>query len=82
MVNSGLLLGNFVRVAGMEKWSELLDDAAAGRCCFRRGQTPNYFVMAGCLIAFVGMRKFKWDIIPVVLGAGALGLITKLVFKL
>jgi hypothetical protein len=31
------------------------------------------------LVAFVGMVKWKWDLIPVVMGAGIAGLIYKTV---
>src|SRR6185503_271113 len=40
---------------------------------FPSGQAVNWFGIAVCVIAFAGMAKWKWDIIPVVLGAGALG---------
>jgi chromate transporter len=34
----------------------------------------DWFALALSAIAFVGMLRWKWDIIPVVLGAGALGI--------
>jgi len=37
----------------------------------------DWFAFVVSLIAFVGMLRWKWDIIPVVLGSGALGLIYK-----
>jgi chromate transporter len=37
--------------------------------------TVDWFAVVVSVIAFVGMVKFKWDIIPVVLGAGVLGVI-------
>ena len=37
----------------------------------------DWFAVVVSLIAFVGMLRWKWDIIPVVLGSGALGLIYK-----
>ncbi len=42
----------------------------------------RWFAVVVSAIAFFGMVKWKWGIIPVVLGAGALGLIYKLVFGL
>ncbi len=38
------------------------------------------FAVAVSTVAFAGMVKWKWGIIPVVLGAGALGLVWKLIF--
>ena len=40
---------------------------------------PDFFAIAVAVVAFLGMLKWKWDIIPVVLGAGLLGLGYKLV---
>ena len=37
----------------------------------------DWFAVVVSLVAFVGMLRWKWDIIPVVLGGGALGLIYK-----
>jgi chromate transporter len=37
--------------------------------------TVDWFALAVSVIAFVGMLRWKWDIIPVVLGSGLLGLI-------
>jgi chromate transporter len=45
--------------------------------------TPNivdWFAVVVGLVAFVGMTRWKWDIIPVVLGAGLLGLVYRMVF--
>jgi chromate transporter len=42
-------------------------------------QTVDWFALALAAVAFVGMVKWKWDIIPVVLGAGSLGLLYKTV---
>jgi len=42
------------------------------------GREVNWFAVMVCLVAFVGMVKWKWDIVPVVAGAGAAGLIYKL----
>lgn len=46
---------------------------------FPTKNTVDWFAVVVCAIAFVGMVKWKWNIIPVVLGAGASGLIYKLV---
>ncbi len=37
-------------------------------------QTVDWFVLVVAAIAFAGMWKFKWGLIPVVLGCGGLGL--------
>ena len=46
---------------------------------FPGGGPVNWFGVAVCLIAFAGMVRWKWDIIPVVLGAGALGALHRFV---
>jgi chromate transporter len=43
------------------------------------GPSVNWFGIAVCAVALLGMWKWKWDIIPVVLGAGGMGLIYRLV---
>jgi len=43
--------------------------------------TIDRFAAAISVAAFVGMTRWKWDIIPVVLGAGLLGLIFKKEFE-
>jgi chromate transporter len=35
----------------------------------------DWFAFTVCAIAFVGMLRWKWNIVPVVLGSGLLGLI-------
>jgi len=47
---------------------------------FPSGGPVNWFGVAVCLVAFAGMVRWKWDIVPVVLGAGALGALHRLVF--
>jgi chromate transporter len=42
---------------------------------FLDGRALNWFAVAVGLVAFTGMWRWKWDIVPVVLGSGALGLI-------
>ena len=44
---------------------------------FPAGTAVDWFAVAVSAVAFAGMVKWKWDIIPVVLGAGALGLACK-----
>jgi chromate transporter len=39
----------------------------------------DWFAIVICTIAFVGMLRWKWNIIPVVLGAGLLGILYKLI---
>ena len=46
---------------------------------FPGGTTIDWFALIVSVVAFVGMLRWRWDIIPVVLGAGALGLISELV---
>ncbi|HEY1172835.1 MAG TPA: chromate efflux transporter [Verrucomicrobiae bacterium] len=45
---------------------------------FPAPQTVDWFAVVVSLVTFVGMVKWKWDIIPVVLGAGMMGVIYKL----
>jgi chromate transporter len=42
----------------------------------------DWFALAVCTVAFVGMLRWKWDIVPVVLGSGLLGLIYKFAIAL
>ena len=46
---------------------------------FPGGGPVTWFGIAVCVVAFAGMVRWKWDIIPVVLGAGALGALYRLV---
>jgi chromate transporter len=46
---------------------------------FPGGGPINWFGIGVCLVAFAGMVRWKWDIIPVVLGAGALGVLHRFV---
>ena len=41
----------------------------------------DWFALALAIVAFVGMLKWKWDIIPVVISSGVLGLIYKLIVR-
>jgi len=44
---------------------------------FPNNARVDWFALAISVIAFLGMLRWKWDIIPVVLGSGLLGLIYK-----
>jgi chromate transporter len=41
----------------------------------------DWFVVVVSIVAFAGLQKWKWDIIPVVLGAGVLGIIYRMFFE-
>ena len=42
---------------------------------FPVGGNVDWFAIVVCAIAFVGMLRWKWNIVPVILGSGLLGLI-------
>jgi chromate transporter len=46
---------------------------------FPRNGNVDWFAVLVCAVAFIGMLRWKWDIVPVVLGSGLLGLIYTLV---
>jgi chromate transporter len=46
---------------------------------FPSANVVDWFAVVVGLVAFAGMTKWKWDIIPVVLGAGLLGLVYRMV---
>ncbi len=46
---------------------------------FPAPQTVDWFAVILSTVTFIGLVKWKWDIIPVVLGAGAIGVLYKLV---
>src|SRR6185503_629248 len=46
---------------------------------FPPGRAIDWFALAVSLIAFSGMLRWKWDIVPVVLGAGLLGLFYRMI---
>ncbi|MBN9689311.1 MAG: chromate efflux transporter [Verrucomicrobia bacterium] len=48
---------------------------------FPTGAPVNWFGVVVSAAVFAGIVKWKWDVIPVVLGAGTLGLIYKLVVQ-
>lgn len=45
---------------------------------FPGGGGIDWFALSISLVAFVGMLRWHWDVIPVVFGAGALGLVFQL----
>jgi chromate transporter len=45
---------------------------------FPAPQTVDWFAVVLSTVTFIGLVKWKWDIIPVVLGAGAIGVLYKL----
>jgi chromate transporter len=46
---------------------------------FPNGKVIDWFALAVGLVAFFGMLKLKWNVVPVVLGSGAAGLIYQLI---
>jgi chromate transporter len=48
---------------------------------FPVANTIDWFAVAVSVTAFAGIIKWKWDIIPVVIGAGLLGLIYKFIIQ-
>ncbi len=46
---------------------------------FPTGQPVNWFGVVVCVVALAGLWKWKWDVIPVVLGAGIVGLMHQVV---
>ena len=45
------------------------------------GGTIDWFALGLSVLAFIGLLRWRWDIIPVVLGAGALGWLAQLVHR-
>ena len=48
---------------------------------FPRSGNVDWFAVVVCAVAFIGMLRWKWNIVPVVLGSGLLGLIYTLAFR-
>jgi chromate transporter len=42
---------------------------------FPRNGKVDWFAVVVCAVAFVGMLRWKWNIVPIVLGSGLVGLI-------
>ncbi len=47
---------------------------------FPNHRALDWFALVLGLVALVGMLKWKWDVIPVIVGSGLLGLLYKVVF--
>ena len=45
---------------------------------FPIGRTVDWFAVAVAVVALSGMAKWKWDVIPVIVGSGLIGLIYKM----
>jgi chromate transporter len=45
---------------------------------FPGGRTIDWFVVVVSIVTFAGLWRFKWNVVPVVLGAGLLGLLYRL----
>jgi chromate transporter len=45
---------------------------------FPPGRAVDWFALAICTIAFIGMLKWRWDVIPIVIGSGLAGLLYRL----
>ncbi len=45
------------------------------------GGAIDWFAVVLALVAFVGMLRWRWNIIPAVLGAGTLGLLYQLAIR-
>ena len=45
------------------------------------GGGVDWFAVVVCAVAFAGMAKWKWEIIPVIAGAAALGLVSKMLLS-
>jgi chromate transporter len=81
------------RLRGNVRWSAALSTITAAvvgvvlnlavwfgmHALFPGGAAVDWFALIVSLIAFLGLLRWRWGIIPVVLGAGALGLIHQLV---
>ena len=47
---------------------------------FPDGKSLDWFALLLSTVAFIGMLKWKWDVIPVVIGSGVFGLLYKVAF--
>jgi chromate transporter len=48
---------------------------------FPEGRAIDWFALAIGLVAFIGMLKLKWSVVPVVLGSAAAGLVYQLIVR-
>jgi len=46
-----------------------------------RNEPFNWFAAIVGVVVFLGMWRWKWSVVPVVLGSGLLGLLFKFVFR-
>jgi chromate transporter len=51
----------------------------ATHALFPNGVAVDWFALLVAVVAFIGLLRWKWDVIPVVLGSGLLGVIYKMV---
>jgi chromate transporter len=49
---------------------------------FPRAHVIDWFAIALCVIAFIGMLKWRWDVVPVVIGSAVAGLIYRIALGL
>jgi chromate transporter len=49
---------------------------------FPDGKMLDWFALGLSVVAFIGMLRWKWDVIPVVMGSGLIGLVYKLGLQL
>lgn len=49
---------------------------------FPDGKSLDWFALLLSTVAFIGMLKWKWDVIPVVIASGVFGLLYKVAFDL
>jgi chromate transporter len=47
---------------------------------FPAPRTVDWFALIVCAIAFLGMLRWRWEVVPVVIGSGVAGLIYRLAF--
>jgi len=47
---------------------------------FPRGGAIDLFAVVVSVVAFVGLLKFKWDVMPVIFASAALGCVYRLAF--
>ena len=45
---------------------------------FPPGRAVDWFAVAICALAFIGMLKWRWDVVPVVIGSCLAGLVYRL----
>jgi hypothetical protein len=48
---------------------------------FPEGRAIDWFALAIGVVAFLGMLKLKWNVVPVVLGSALAGLVYQLIVR-